>query len=84
MEPLTCRGRRGHRRARHPSTGYADARLEPHWDWQKYEYWYRVWGRMMYNPDTGADVWRPPVGGARGQGSALRSAWRPPAASCPS
>jgi hypothetical protein len=57
MEPLTCRGRRGSavpgRR-----TGYVDARLEPKWDWQKYTNWYRVWGRLMYNPDTDSDVFR--------------------------
>jgi hypothetical protein len=73
MEPLTCRGRRGSAAPGIPRTGYADARLEPRWDWQKYEYWYRVWGRTMYNPATGADVWARQLG-AGGQGSALRSA----------
>lgn len=37
MEPLTCRGRRGSG-VPGTRTGYADASLEPHWDWQKYEY----------------------------------------------
>lgn len=62
MEPLTCRGRRGSavpgRR-----TGYADPSLEPKWDWQKYTNWYRVWGRLMYNPDTSPEVFqREPTG----------------------
>jgi hypothetical protein len=54
MEPLTCRGRRGTGTGRR--TGYADAGLEPRWDWEKYAYWYRVWGRLMYNPDTDPEV----------------------------
>ncbi len=55
MEPLTCRGRRGTGTPGN-RTGYIDAQLEPHWDWEKYAYWYRVWGRLTYNPDTGAEV----------------------------
>lgn len=54
MEPLTCRGRRGTGAGRR--SGYADAQWEPRWDWEKYEYWYRVWGRFMYNPDTDPQV----------------------------
>ncbi len=57
MEPLTCRGRRG-TGVPGTRTGYIDASLEPHWDWEKYAYWYRVWGRMLYNPDTKADVFQ--------------------------
>ena len=34
--------------------GYADRSLDPQWDWQKYEYSTRVWGRMLYNPETRA------------------------------
>jgi hypothetical protein len=55
MEPLTCRGRRGTGGSARRS-GYADARLEPHWDWEKHACWYRVWGRSMYNPGTGVEV----------------------------
>ena len=55
MEPLTCRGRRG-TGTPGSRTGYADASLEPRWDWEKYTYWYRVWGRLMYNPETAPDV----------------------------
>ncbi len=55
MEPLTCRGRRGTATSGKRS-GYVSERLEPRWDWQKYTYWYRVWGRLLYNPDTEAQV----------------------------
>ncbi|MBV9266234.1 MAG: hypothetical protein JO061_08715 [Acidobacteriaceae bacterium] len=55
MEPLTCRGRRGSAVPGRRS-GYADEGLEPRWDWEKYADWYRVWGRLIYNPDAGADV----------------------------
>jgi hypothetical protein len=54
MEPLTCRGRRGTGAGRR--TGYFDAQWEPRWDWEKYTYWYRVWGRLMYNPETDPEV----------------------------
>jgi hypothetical protein len=55
MEPLTCRGRRG-TGTPGSRTGYLNKNLEPHWDWEKYAYWYRVWGRMLYNPDTSMEV----------------------------
>jgi hypothetical protein len=57
MEPLTCRGRRG---TGGPGNrlGYADASLAPKWDWEKYAYWYRVNGRLMYDPGTNPEVWR--------------------------
>src|SRR5262249_9455871 len=54
MEPLPGRGRRGTGLAGTTRSGYADRQLEPRWDWEKYEYWYRVWGRLTYKPD--ADV----------------------------
>jgi len=56
MEPLTCRGRRGTGVPGTTRTGYADARLEPRWDWEKYIDWYRVCGRTMYNPDADVGV----------------------------
>ena len=49
MEPLTYRGRRGSA-VQGARTGYADARLEPKWDWEKYAPWYRTWGRLLYDP----------------------------------
>jgi hypothetical protein len=50
-EPLSFKGRKG---SGLPGgrTGYADASLVPARDWQKYAYTYRVWGRLLYNPDT--------------------------------
>jgi hypothetical protein len=57
MEPVTCRGRRGTGKAG-SRIGYADPQLEPRWDWQKYRYWYRVWGRLLYDPDATPAVWR--------------------------
>ena len=50
-EPLSFKGRKG---SGLPGgrTGYADPSLVPQHDWQKYAYTYRVWGRLLYNPDT--------------------------------
>lgn len=56
MEPLTFKGRRGSGVAG-DRCGYADASLKPKWDWQKYQYSLRVFGRTLYNPDTDAEVW---------------------------
>jgi hypothetical protein len=51
MEPLTFKGREG---SGHPGSrcAYADASLNPDADWKKFEYYYRVWGRKLYNPDS--------------------------------
>jgi hypothetical protein len=51
MEPLTFKGREG---SGHPGgrCAYADESLNPKVDWQKFEYYYRVWGRRLYNPDA--------------------------------
>jgi hypothetical protein len=57
MEPLTFKGRRGSG-IEGDRCGYADASLKPRWDWEKYLYTLRIWGRMMYNPDCEPDVWR--------------------------
>jgi hypothetical protein len=35
-----------------------DKSLEPQWDFQKYLYTYRIWGRLVYNPETDPEVWR--------------------------
>ena len=50
MEPLTFKGREG---SGHPGgrCAYADASLNPDADWKKYEYYYRVWGRKLFNPE---------------------------------
>ena len=55
MEPLSFKGRRGSGHAGN-RCAYADASLVPRWDWQKYEYTTRVWGRMLYNPETQPQV----------------------------
>ena len=57
MEPLSFKGRRGSGIAGN-RTGYADASLMPRWDWEKYEYGHRIWGRLLYNPDASPDTWR--------------------------
>jgi hypothetical protein len=56
-EPLFFKGRKG--------TGlpggrcaYADPSLKPRWDWEKYMYTYRVWGRLLYNPEAEPETWQ--------------------------
>src|SRR5215831_3348177 len=56
-EPLTFKGRRGSGIAG-DRCAYADTKLRPRWDWEKYLYTYRVWGRLLYHPDSSSDVWR--------------------------
>lgn len=56
-EPLSFKGRKGSglpggRQA------YADASLATRYDWEKYLYTYRLWGRLLYNPDANPDTWR--------------------------
>jgi hypothetical protein len=50
-EPLSFKGRKG---GGLPGgrTGYAEAGLAPKYDFQKYEYTYKLWGRGLYNPAT--------------------------------
>ena len=57
MEPLTFKGREG---SGTPGgrCAYADTSLNPKADWQKYEYYYRVWGRKLYDPDAEPDTWQ--------------------------
>jgi TAT (twin-arginine translocation) pathway signal sequence len=57
MEPLSFKGRRGSGIAG-GRCAYADQSLNPRWDWEKYTYSYRVWGRLLYNPATDSDVWQ--------------------------
>jgi hypothetical protein len=56
-EPLSFKGRMG---SGFPAgrCAYADASLTPMRDWEKYLYQYRVWGRLIYNPETDPDGWR--------------------------
>lgn len=57
MEPLSFKGRRGSGIAG-GRCAYADRSLAPRWDWQKYAYTYRVWGRLLYHPASDPDVWQ--------------------------
>ena len=56
-EPLSFKGRMGSGLPGHRG-GYADESLRPEGGaWKKYLYTYRIWGRMLYNPDTPREVW---------------------------
>jgi hypothetical protein len=76
MEPLTCRGRRGTGIEGSRRSGYVDATLEPKYDWQKYDYLYRVWGRLTFNPDTSVEVTRRGLVGGTAFEAALSHASR--------
>ena len=56
-EPLTFKGREG---SGLPGgrCAYAEESLNPNADWQKFEYYYRVWGRRLYDPDADPEMWR--------------------------
>ncbi len=56
-EPLFFKGRQG---SGQPGgrCAYADESLNPRLDFEKYAYTYRVWGRLLYNPQTSADGWQ--------------------------
>jgi hypothetical protein len=56
-EPLTFKGREG---TGTPGgrTGYADRALEPADDWEKFRYAYRLFGRLLYDPETPPDQWQ--------------------------
>jgi hypothetical protein len=57
MEPLSFKGRKG---SGNPGgrDAYLDQPLNPRYDFEKYLYTYRLWGRMLYNPDTDPEVWQ--------------------------
>ncbi len=57
FEPMSFKGRLGSGSpgGREP---YADAPLNPpDGIWEKYRYTYRLWGRLLYNPDADSDQW---------------------------
>lgn len=56
-EPLSFKGRKGSGAPR-SRDGYADPSLRTKYDWQKYLYTYRLWGRLTYNPDADPETWR--------------------------
>ena len=57
-EPLTFRGRKNSGQG--PRDLYIDPDLHQSSsdDWRKYEYTYRLWGRLLYNPDADPEEWR--------------------------
>jgi len=58
FEPLSFKGRKG---SGLPGgrDGYADASLRPAGgDFEKYRYTYRLWGRLLYNPDAEPETWQ--------------------------
>jgi hypothetical protein len=57
MEPLSFKGRKGSGR-KGWRTGYADAGLVTRHDYEKYLYTYRLWGRLLYDPDAPAESWQ--------------------------
>ncbi|MBO0882048.1 MAG: hypothetical protein J2P17_17245, partial [Mycobacterium sp.] len=57
-EPLTFKGRMGT-----GSPGGRDPYADPALrlggqEWRKYRYTYRLWGRLLYNPDADPETWR--------------------------
>jgi hypothetical protein len=56
-EPLFFKGREGSGIAG-GRCAYSDESLSPRYDWEKYKYTYRVWGRHLYNPEADAKSWR--------------------------
>ena len=58
MEPLSFKGRKGSGLAG-GRDAYLDASLKAAGgDWRKYEYTYRLWGRLAYAPDGDPEAWR--------------------------
>jgi len=57
MEPLTFKGRQGSG-IRGGRTVTRDAGLAPRYEWEKYALQYRLFGRLSFAPDAGADAWR--------------------------
>jgi hypothetical protein len=68
-EPLAFKGRMG---SGQPGgrTAYADQSLAPAYDWQKFAYTYRLWGRLTYNPDASPQTWRRQLASDFGPGAA--------------
>jgi hypothetical protein len=68
MEPLTFKGREG---TGQPGgrCAYADASLNPAADWEKFAYYYRIWGRKLYDPDADPETWRRPLRDEFGPGA---------------
>ncbi len=56
-EPLYFKGREG---SGLPGgrCAYSDTSLNPRYDFEKFTYSYRLWGRLLYNPNADPDSWR--------------------------
>ncbi len=54
-EPLTFKGREG---SGHPGGRNAYAEADEVKDWRKFAQSYRLWGRLLYNPNATPDSWR--------------------------
>ncbi len=55
---LSWKGRRGSGQAEGRNL-YVDETMAPErWDHEKYEYTYRLWGRLLYDPESDPDGWR--------------------------
>ena len=67
-EPLTFKGREG---SGSPGgrCAYVDQALNPDKDWKKFELFYRVWGRKLYDPDADAETWQRAMRAEFGRGA---------------
>ncbi len=57
FEPLSFKGRRGSG-VSGGRCSYADKTLAPRYDFEKFLYSYRLWGRHLYSPDADPESWR--------------------------
>ena len=57
LEPLTFKGREGTGKPGGRNC-YADPSLDTKADWEKFDYQYRLFGRLVYNPDTAPEIWQ--------------------------
>src|SRR5262249_15205397 len=57
MEPLSFKGRKGSGQ-KGARTARAEAAAVTRYDYETYLYTYRLWGRLLYNPDARPDTWR--------------------------
>ncbi len=56
-EPLSLEGREG-TALPGPRDGYADATLSTADDWEQHAYTFRLFGRLLYDPDAAPEGWR--------------------------
>jgi hypothetical protein len=57
FEPLSFKGRMGSGKPG-GRNAYLDKTLDPKHDWEKFGYEYRIWGRLLYNPESDPETWR--------------------------